>query len=317
MKIFRIVLTGEEPPHYTITNAFKKVFEVDTIHWDEIGDLQYMNDIVRARVRAIKYDAVFMQIQSPNVITVETAKVLSENSLVFNWSGDVRTDITWYKQIAPYVITLFTNMTDVKKLRDEGYRADYLQTGYDNKYYFQQQLERYNNIAFCANYYESASFPLSQQRVEAVIQLKKNFPENFNLYGRDWKKLHIVSEGVANNQLEALLYNKSLLGLSISHFNYSRYFSDRLLREMACGCCVLSHRFQDCDLEFLDGVHIVYWDNYDELIEKCRYYFSNPDKARIIGDEAAKYVAENYSWDVFVDNFKKMISIYLLKVNIK
>jgi hypothetical protein len=27
MKILRVVLTGEEYPHYTITNAFKKVFD--------------------------------------------------------------------------------------------------------------------------------------------------------------------------------------------------------------------------------------------------------------------------------------------------
>ena len=145
MKILRVVLTGEEPPYYTITNAFKSVFdEVDTIYWDEIKNISEMNGIVRARVQAIKYDAVFMQIQHPEIIELETAKVMSEHSLVFNWSGDVRTDITWYEQIAPYVITLFTNMTDVEKLVSQGYRADYLQCGYDHKYYFQKQLKRHN-----------------------------------------------------------------------------------------------------------------------------------------------------------------------------
>ena len=60
MKIFRIVLTGEEPPHYTITNAFKSVFdEVDTFYWDEFEDKNLMNQIAQARVRAKKYDAVF------------------------------------------------------------------------------------------------------------------------------------------------------------------------------------------------------------------------------------------------------------------
>lgn len=308
MKIFRVVLTGEEPPHYTITEAFKKRFEqVDTLYWDEIKDLNQMNSIAQGRVKDIQYDAVFMQIQHPNIISQETARVLSEHTLAFNWTGDVRTDITWYKQIAPYVVTLFTNMTDVEKIRDMGYRAEYLQTGYDHKYYFQKQLDRYNNIAFCANYYPEANFPLTQERVNAVHALKQNFPDNFNLYGLNWHKIQIKSEGKANNELEALLYNKCTLALNLSHFNYSRYFSDRMLREMACGCCVLSHRFQNCDLEFSENVHIVYWDSINELIEKCRYYMAHPEEARKIGDAAAEYVKENYSWDRFTENLENII----------
>jgi hypothetical protein len=149
MKILRVVLTGEEPPHYTITNAFKKTFDVvDTIYWDEIKNVSEMNGIVQARVQAINYDAVFMQIQHPNIIDIDTAKVMSQNSIVFNWTGDVRTDITWYEQIAPYVITLFTNMTDIDKMRSKGFQADYLQCGYDHEYYFNKQ-QIYQHYYLC------------------------------------------------------------------------------------------------------------------------------------------------------------------------
>lgn len=308
MKILRVVLTGEEPPHYTITEAFKKTFDVvDTIYWDEIKNIPEMNGIVRARVQAIKYDAVFMQIQHPAIIEVETAKVMSQHALVLNWTGDVRTDISWYEEIAPYVVTLFTNMTDVEKMRRKGFIADYLQCGYDHKYYFQKQQKRFNTIGFCANYYQAADFPLKQFRVDAVLELKKNFPEQFHLYGNGWDKVGIKSEGNASNEWEANLYNESLLALSISHFDYSRYFSDRLLREMACGCCVLSHRFQDCNLEFMHGKHILYWDNFKQLVELCRYYFQFPHEAIEIGEAAASYVRENYSWNVFTDKLLNII----------
>jgi glycosyltransferase involved in cell wall biosynthesis len=308
MKILRVVLTGEEPPYYTITEAFKKTFDlVDTIYWDEIKNISEMNGIVRARVQAIKYDAVFMQIQHPSIIEVETARVMSQHALVLNWTGDVRTDIRWYEEIAPYVITLFTNMTDVEKLKQKGFKADYLQCGYDNKYYFQKHQSRFNTIGFCANYYQQADFPLKQYRVDAVTELKKNFPEQFHLYGSGWENVGIKSEGNANNEWEANLYNESLLALSVSHFDYSRYFSDRLLREMACGCCVLSHRFKDCNLEFTEGKHIVYWDNLKQLVEVCQYYLQHPEKAIEIGEAAAGYVKENYSWDVFTKNLSNII----------
>jgi spore maturation protein CgeB len=241
---------------------------------------------------------------------LETAKVLSENSLVFNWTGDVRTDISWFVEIAPYVVTLFTNNNDVKKIKELGFNSEYLQCGYDHKIYFNKEKNRYDNIAFCGNYYPEMQFPLTKERVEIVRLLKTHFPENFNLYGDKWDKLLFKSEGIANNEKEALLYNVTSLALSISHFNYSRYFSDRLLREMACGCCVLSHRFKDCELEFTDGKHIVYWDDHKDLLQKIDYYISNPKKARKIGNEAAEYVKLNYRWENFALNLKTLIKKY-------
>ena len=311
MKVFRIVLTGEEPPHFTITNAFKKKFDVvDTLYWDEFTDNKYLNEVIQARVKAHKYDIVFMQIQGANIIKKETAKVLSEHALVFNWTGDVRNNIDWYLEIGEYVVTLFTNMNDIEKMRKLGYRSDYLQTGYDTEYYFNTNKPRLNNIAFCANYYSRMNFPLTQYRADAIQFLKENLPENFNLYGQNWDILDLKAEGIADNQHEALLYNATSLALSISHYNYSRYFSDRLLREMACGCCVLSHRYKDCEKDFSDGENIVFWDNYQDMLSKAKYLFDNPQKAREIGNNAAKFVAENYNWEVVLDRFKLLINKY-------
>lgn len=309
MRILRIVITGEEPPHYTISNAFQKKFDVvDTIFWDEFQDIRYLNDIIIARVKAHEYDAAFMQIQGPGIISIHTAEVMAKHiPLVFNWTGDVRAEINWYKDISPYVITLFTNVTDVRTIKAFGQRADYLQTGYDHKYYFNEKKPRLNNIAFCGNYYPEMQFPLTTLRVDTARLLKVHHPENFNLYGWNWGKIDLKSEGFATNEKEALLYNATSLALSISHFNYSRYFSDRLLRELACGCCVLSHRFEDCELEFRDGKHIVYWDTHKDLLEKIDFYFRNPDKAREIGDRASDYVYENYTWEKVIDRLINLI----------
>lgn len=309
MRIFRIVITGEEPPHYTVSEAFKKKFDVvDTLFWEEYRDIPYLNEMICARVKAHEYDAVFLQIQQPGVISIKTAETMAEHvPVVFNWTGDVRKDIGWYKDMSPYVVTLFTNMTDVTTIIKFGQRADYLQIGYDHKYYYNQNKSRLNNIAFCANYYTEMQFPLTPLRAQIVRLLKVHYPENFNLYGRGWGDIHLKSEGFADNDLEALLYNHTSLALSISHFDYSRYFSDRLLRELACGCCVLSHRFQDCELEFSDGKHIVFWDNENELLQKLNYYFNNPQQARIIGDNAAEFVKENYSWEIVVGRLINLI----------
>lgn len=311
MKLLRIVITGEEPPFYTISEAFNSQFEkVDTIFWETLPPSENMNLYIQDKARAEGYDVVFMQIMAPNIIHPETARVLSEKALVFNWTGDVREDLTAYTQIGSHVITLFTNMTDVKRMRDLGFRSDYLQVGYDHRYYMDLKLERLNNIAYCANYYPESNFPLTKYRYECVKALKVHFPENFNLYGNKWEHADIKSQGKADNTLEAILYNRSLMALSVSHFNYSRYFSDRLLREMACAAMVLSHRYQDCEQDFTDQKDIVFFDSTDDLVEKVRFYQSKPDLARKIGLAGKNHVEREYQWNKVVKKFKDLIKKY-------
>ena len=132
MKLLRIAMNGEEHPHYTITKAFTDNFsEVKTIWWEKIPT-DLLNGEIINEVNTNKYDAVFLQIQYPNIINEDAAKAISENSIGFNWTGDVRTNIDWYIKLGKYFITLFTNMTDVENMRNIGLRADYLQIGYDH-----------------------------------------------------------------------------------------------------------------------------------------------------------------------------------------
>jgi len=60
-------------------------------------------------------------------------------------------------------------------------------------------------------------------------------------------------------------------------------------------------------LEFTEGKHIVYWDNLKQLVELCRYYFQFPNEAIEIGEAAAQYVRENYSWEIFANKLSNII----------
>jgi spore maturation protein CgeB len=271
MKVLRIVLDGEEYPHFTLTTAFEKHFEhVETI-WRQRFSIPRLNETILSKISLNKYDVIFMQIQQEGVIYKETARKMSEKCLVFNWTGDVRSDISWYEDIGEYVVTLFTNNTDVEKMRAKGYRSDFLQIGFDHKYYYppQDDSNRIQNIVMCANYYPELQFPLTQLRVEAVNKLKIHFPEYFNLYGGSkWKDISLHPECYANNEGESDVYRRCGIAVSISHFDYKNYFSDRLLREMACGAFVLSHRYQNCEEDFIDKKHLVFFDDIDDLFDR-------------------------------------------------
>lgn len=309
LKVLRVAMNGEEAPHNTITKAFEKRFELETIWWERLS-VDTLNQFICQHVTSKQYNIVFMQIQRPNVITAETwATCAREAETVFNWTGDVRTDLGWYMQAATNgIITLFTNKHDVALLNDAKLRADYLQVGYDNAIYMPCALPiRDNDIVFCANHYEG-QFPLSDYRKEIAEVLCDCYGERFKLFGRGWEPWRNVPH--LTNKQEAEQYQQAAIVVSVSHFNYDSYFSDRLLRAMACGALVLSHRFENCESLFENYKHVVYFDNIDELLRIINYYIVNKKQNAKIGNAAADIVARNYTWDAFCKNLEYLYFKY-------
>jgi len=309
MRILRISMNGEEYPNYTYTKAFNKVFDdVKTIWWEKEPNI---NSIIVEEVTKNKYDAVFLQIQGAGIIKNETARIISENSIGFNWTGDVRTNLEWYIELGQNLITCFTNMHDVNVLRSLGLRAEYLQTGYDTSYYVNKNRDRNKSIVFCANYYPHADFPLSNLRKDLIISLKKEFGHSFIFCGDGWNQANLIpEENCVSNSIEAEIYNNCSIAINCSHFNYSRYSSDRLLRELACGAFVLSHNYTDIEQDFDIKKHLDVWDSIPELIQKCHYYLENPKVTKELADNGSKYVSENCTWVNRMEDFKNLIIKY-------
>jgi hypothetical protein len=311
MRVLRIAMSGEEHPHYTFTNAFLNNFDhVNTIWWDKVFSGQggnALNNQIQQTVIDGNYDFVFIQIQGDGVISEETAQVIKEHSLGFNWTGDVRTDISWYERFGKYFITSFTNETDVKKMRELGYTSEYLQTGYDDAIYLDNNSERNQNIVFCANYYTGIDFPLTPLRMEIGRTMYGHF-KDFKLYGKGWNIPQIRNENtILYGWEEAYVYQHGLIAINCSHFDYERYSSDRLLREMACGCMVLSHKYQGIEIDYKIREHLDTWSDMSELVEKTHYYLSNPEDARRIGKNASEYVKNNCTWNHRMKELKQII----------
>lgn len=300
MKILRIAMNGEEQPYFTITRAFEKFAQTDTIWWQDY-EVNNLNRIIIDKVKTGNYDAVFMQLQCGHILKEETAKEIAKHTLVYNWTGDVRTDLSDFKYIGQHVTTLFTNTNDVNTMRELGFKSEYLQTGYDHKHYNNPYpLEvRKPQIAFCANYYPKTDFPLKQDRIDMIRSCQYYFGDRFKLHGSNWNIVDIKASPMIGNAAEAELYQQSTIALNLSHFNYGRYYSDRLLREMACGALVLSHDFKWHHLEFQEGKHFVIWKDINDLLEKCNYYLDpeNYMKGRQIANRGMLKVEKECRWE--------------------
>lgn len=307
----------ESAPNWVMRSAFERHF-TPCYHYDWFnlaktkGLKQTHEDFIKF-LWSTRPEYTFMQLQSEAAMDVATIKRMAKFTKIINWTGDVKNEQPWYRwlvDIGKHIhITLFTNQTDVKILREHGCRADYLQVGFDNVWYNKKQPTATGpEIVFCANEY--GHFPLSNFRVNAALALKKEFGDRFAVYGNGWEKYGIRTRAIKNVE-EAQLYSNAKIALSISNMNLERYHSDRLLRIMACGCMPISHDYPGFDKDFTDYKNIVVFDSINQLLSSCMYYLTNGQEQRqIIADNAYINAHTNHTWEVRCQQLIQLLKKY-------
>jgi spore maturation protein CgeB len=150
------------------------------------------------------------------------------------------------------------------------------------------------------------SFPLSKLRYDLVQKLRTKYGEDFFSYGANWEGISPDFYFAYPNE-ESEIYRNCKIAINLSHFDYSRYSSDRLLRLMGSGAFCLSHNFKGIERDFDIKNHLDVWSDIDELISKIDYYLKNEYERESIAKEGCIFVRENCNWDKRIEELKKMI----------
>lgn len=282
-------------PMDSMTKAFRSVSK--TYAYVSLEPRKTFNERLMSAVTSQRPILVFLQIQTPDVVRPEILRdVASIARYVVNWTGDVRAPIPkWYYDVAPSVsLTLFSSTTDARTLRRSGLRSDFLQIGFDNDIYVPpSRSTKRSGIVFMGNNY-SNRFPLSHFRFELVQALHNKYGKNFILQGGNWGTL-AQANTTSNPDQEKKTLQSAAIAVSVSHFQYERYFSDRLLRFMACGPLVLQHWYPGIEIDFTPDKHLVVFHDLDECKQKLDYYLAHPEEAKTIAAAGCAHVHENHT----------------------
>lgn len=270
-----------------------------------------LNEKVIQQAAKMKPDIIFCQIQAPDIIRNETIFELRKHCpFVVNWTGDVRAPVPkWYLETAGlFDVTFFTNMNDVRTLRNAGFVSEYLEIGYDPKIYYPDNRERKIDVAFLANNY--GGYPLSDYRVQAAKTLRNYFGDRFKLYGGGWKDP--VADGNLNGSQyqEAEFLRDVKIAINISHFNYDRYSSDRRLRILGSGCLCLSHNHRGIEEDFTDGVDLVTFDDHREMIVACDRILSEWNDFRQIAFRGHQKARTGFTFERMIDRLLNFYEKY-------
>lgn len=282
-------------------SSFDKVFETTHFNWIPYkDDIASLNQKIMRRFNKIRPDVVFMQIQKAGVINLDTARKMTAKSYTINWTGDVRFPFPeWFFDLGKEIsLSLFSNMFDVRLMKEKGINADFLQVGFDPVIFhpFGEVAPTPKIIFMGSNYLNNQSFPLSRLRCEMVTALRAQFGGHFKVFGSGWENIIPDAEFLDLHQ-EAQAYRSCDIAISLSHFDYGRYSSDRIFRLMGSGAFCLSHQYKEVEKDFIINEHIATWSNISELIEKINYYLVNIYERELIRMNGCKYVREECNWD--------------------
>jgi len=306
MKLLHIGLCVQPPPFNGLQTAFIDVLGKDNYAEISTGHPSLNSEAIKL-FDQFKPDVVFMQVQAPGIIHKSTVQHFDLNGAkVINWTGDVRHDVPdWMLSIGAHCISSFSNMEDVKRTRNRGLKAEYLEIGYDPLIYTPEGV-KYDSpeIVFMANNYGNGYFPLSKYRIEIVNKLTKYYGTRFGVFGNGWT----MAKGNANHSQseEAKWYRGCKIAINCSHFNYERYSSDRLLRILGSGAFCLSHHYTGIEQDYISSVHLDTFNTLDGLVNKINYYLEHEEDRKKIAHAGQQLVLGRNTFKHQVENIIKI-----------
>lgn len=310
MKLLHIALNNARQT--ALCNALASLGEYEEIDWIAVRQKEGAAGLQQHILHTCNWfhpDVVFMQLQSAGVVELDTLRNIP--GFKINWTGDVRQPLPqWYIDTGREVdLSLFTNTWDVEAMRSLGLNADYLQIGFDPEIYCKgEPVDKTIDIVFMANHYGLNAYPNSQLRYDVAHALHKRYGKRFALYGGSWDlPASYVQHGT---KAACEVYQRAKIAINLSHFDLSRYSSDRIHSIMASGCFCLTKYYPDMEQEFMAGKNIGVWHSIGELVEDIDFYLDNDSLRETIARRGYDLVHSRDTWAHRIENdLKPMLKI--------
>lgn len=303
-----------DAPQYS-SDGIKKGFiengyEYHGINWQalkfDVGIIGLQARVLQA-AKEIESDLIFLHIQGPGVLDIEFCQELSECGTTVLYTFDVREDIKWQQELAPYLdLILFADKGSVDQCNEIGiFNVDVLQSSCDMDIYKPREpkVKYPQSIAFIGSNYVNTNlnFPMAQERLDMVNFLRAEYGHDFLVKGMNWP----ISEFVNVDQ-EVDIYNSVKIAICQNNFDRELYFSDRVWRAMACGCLVL-HKHVVGAKEIFDPTNMNIWISLNDLKTKIDFYLSDIVARKRISENGCDLVRTRHNWAERIKELENII----------
>jgi hypothetical protein len=254
-----------------------------------------------------KPDVFLLQLHNDTTFPLKLMEELREehkDSVFVNWNGDYNPSIlkskNYMKLMQEFDIASFV-CADIKKLYKNWM---YWQIGYEVTNAVPDTRTPKHDVLFLGNEYSD------KRKIFGRI-LKGLKDVNVGIYG-DWKSIRVNGINLYNFDEGQRLYKNCKIALGDCQWRDSvGYVSNRILQCLYSGTFMLQQSFKGMEkfTGLKNGVHLVTWEDMEEIPKLVKYWMKHEDKRLKIAKAGMDYVIKYHSFDVRVDElFKKLIS---------
>lgn len=263
----------------------KNIYDVDLYTKKELRDVDLNN-----------YDLI-MLCGSGSVLPDELYKKCTKPTFGFGFSDPNLFNETHYNQSHIY----FTN--DLNTFNKYEIRSDkkiyYYQTTCNKEFHKNLNLEKINNVLVfgCGNH------NFITNRNETVNKLRK---EGFKIrvFGRGWDA-HKDTHGFIEGEEFIREINQAHIVLDI--MNETSSWAHRVLEASACGTPVLTMDREDTRTMFDENKEILYYKNFEDVVNQLHFYLGCKDRLKEIGLEAQKRCYKEHDISIRIKELIKII----------
>jgi len=169
------------------------------------------------------------------------------------------------------------------------------------------KMKRVYFLPFCVDINVYKNLGLEKDiDVMAVFSFSTSFPNRRGVQ-RLVEKLEIKS---STNRVTRHKYVETINRSKIFVHSNSiyRYLNMKYSEVLACGTLFLTDKPKDFEEEgFVDGKHLVLYDNLEDLEDKIKYYLEHDEEREQIARQGMEFVRENHSCAVRVKQFTEIV----------
>jgi spore maturation protein CgeB len=162
----------------------------------------------------------------------------------------------------------------------------------------EEQEEYGSDVSFIGSYYQSRA-----ELFEGLVRF------DFAIWGPGWERLHADSDlrkclkgTYLPPETWVKIYSASKIILA-PHFSEPNGLfpvyqaSPRVFEALACGAFTISDNQRDVFELFKDGLHLVRFYDWEDLIKKIEYYLEHAERRRYISEEGQREVLANHTYE--------------------
>lgn len=160
-------------------------------------------------------------------------------------------------------------------------------------------------VTFLGECYGGPAWPRTVvDRFAMAERLTSEFGDELGLFG----KFYVPERRVLD--WPECLYYWAAPSCTIGHHGESEgyhYLNGRDIRAMGAGACYICDRSNALDTFFEEGVHCLFYDNLDDLVEKVRWCEANPEPVGTMRGRARAMILERFGHDVMAQRIVDIV----------